>query len=106
MAHAEMRRRLPASITVPRVKTLPVYDRQGNVLIHRRRASRSSRVLAEYCMVDYEGVDPRIAEKREKAWRDLYSLHLAFLDVMPGFPLTKWKVVSRGLTDVCESLTR
>jgi hypothetical protein len=106
MAHAERRKQLPREITLPRVKALPVYDRQGNVLIERRRAHRNGRVITEYCVLDYDGIDHREADRREQAWRDMHTMFLAFLDVMEGFELSKWKVKGRGLTSVCESLTR
>lgn len=105
MSHAEKRLELPASITVPRVRVAPVLDRNGNVLVQRHRSHRKAKVITEYCVVDYEGTDPRVAEQRERAWADLYQLFVAFLDVMPGFILAKWKVTSRGLTTVGESLT-
>lgn len=105
MAYAERRKQLPHEITLPRVKVVPRYDRQGNVLIERRRAHRQGRVVTEYCVVDYEGIDPRQADRREQAWRDMYAMFLAFLDVMKGFELTRWKITRRGLTDVGESLT-
>lgn len=105
MSHAERRCELPANISVPRVKVLPVLDRNGNILIQRHRSHRKAKVIAEYCMIDYEGADPRVAEHRERAWRDLHSLFVAFLDVMPNFPLSKWRVTSRGLTQGGESLT-
>jgi hypothetical protein len=106
MAHAERRKQLPREIHLPRVKAMPVYDRQGNVLIERRRAHRSGRVITEYCVLEYEGIDPREADRREQAWRDMHGVLMAFLDVMQGFELTKWRVTNRGLTNVCESLTR
>lgn len=106
MAHAERRQRLPREIRLPRVKVLPKFDRQGNVLIERRRAHRTGRVMTEYCVLEYEGIDPREADRREQAWRDMYQVFVAFLDVMQGFELRKWRVTSRGLTSVCESLTR
>jgi hypothetical protein len=106
MAHAERRKRLPPEISLPRIKVMPVYDRQGNVLVERRRAHRSARVITEYCLIDYEGIDPRHADRREKAWRDMHAMFIAFLDVMQGFSLAKWKITGRGLTNVGESLTR
>jgi len=105
MAHAERRKQLPREIVLPRVKALPRYDRQGNVLIERRRAHRSGRVITEYCVIDYEGIDHREADRREKAWRDMHAMFVAFLDVMPNFEMSKWRVKGRGLTNVCESLT-
>jgi hypothetical protein len=106
MSHAEKRHELQPRIEIPRVMVLPVLDRNGNVLVQRHRSHRKAKVITEYCLVDYEGTDPRIAEQRERAWSELYQMFTAFLDVMPGFPLTKWKVTSRGLTKGGESLTR
>lgn len=103
--HAERRRLLPPSISLPRLKAVMVTDRNGNVLIERRRAHRKARALTEYCLVEFEGVDAKVAELRERAHREVHALFVAFLDAMPGFPLTRWKVAGRGLTDVGESLT-
>lgn len=106
MSYAERRQLVPPSITVPRVRVVPQLDRNGNVLIQRHRAPGRGRVIAEYCLLDYEGTDARIAEQREAAWVEFYRMFIAFLDVMPGFPLTRWKITKRGLTNVEESLTR
>lgn len=106
MAHAERRREMPASISLPRLRAVPVFDRNGNVLIERRRLPNRGRVLAEFCLLDYEGLDGAKAERREAHWRAAHGLLVAFLDVMPGFALSKWKVEGRGLTAVDESLTQ
>lgn len=106
MSHAERRKLVPPTITVPRVRVVPQLDRNGNVLIQRHRAHRKDRVVTEYCVIDYEGTNALVAEAREARWVEFYRMFMAFLDVMPGFPLTKWKVTKRGLTNVGESLTR
>jgi len=106
MAHAEKRQQLPPVISVSRVRVVPRLDRNGNVLVQRHRAHRKDRVVTEYCVVDYEGTDQAIADRREAEWVAFYEMFLAFLDVMPGFALTRWKVTGRGLTNVGESLTR
>lgn len=106
MWHAERRREIPAAIHLPRVRAVPVYDRLGNVLIMRRRAHRKDRVAAEYCMLQFEGLDPAVADRKEREWREFHAMLVAFLDVMEGFDLARWKIAGRGLTDVGESLTR
>lgn len=106
MSHAERRKHVPPKITVPRVRVVPQLDRNGDVLIQRHRAPGRGRVIAEYCLLDYKGTDARVAEQREAAWGEFHRMFVAFLDVMPGFPLTRWKVTKRGLTNVEESLTR
>lgn len=106
MWHAERRREIPAHIHLPRVKAVPVYDRLGNVLIQRRRSPVSRRVMLEYCMLEFEGLNPAVAERKEREWRDFHEMFLAFLDVMAGFQLTKWMIAGRGLTSDTESLTR
>lgn len=105
MWHAERRREIAPAISVPRLRAVAVLDRQGEVLIERIRSDRKARVSAQYCLVEFEGTDPAVAASKERAWKDLYRLFVAFLDVMPGFPLTKWRIAERGLTNVGESLT-
>jgi hypothetical protein len=101
------RRELPApEISLPRVKAVPVYDRNGNVLIEKRRAGPRGRVIAEWSVIEWEGLRIDIAEAREQRHRESYALFVAFLDAMPGFELKRWKVQGRGLTSVDESLTR
>lgn len=103
--HAEQRRNIPAVIVVPRVRAVPVYDRNGEVLIERRRLPNRGRVVSEYCMVEFEGTSHDVANAEEASYRAFYGMFLAFLDVMPGFQLARWKITGRGLTTVDESLT-
>lgn len=103
--HAERRRHIPPTIHLPRLKATPVYDRQGNVLVARRRSPVSNRILFEYCQVMFEGYAPALAERKEREWREFHEMFLAFLDVMAGFQLSKWRIKGRGLTSDTESLT-
>jgi len=105
MTYAERRQEMPAEIVLPRVKAMPVLDRNGDVLVERRRAHRKDRVVSQYCLVEFAGLDPAVADRREQQWRDFHALFVAFLDVMAGFPLKRWKITKRGLTTVGESLT-
>jgi hypothetical protein len=106
MRSAERRQEIAPEISLPRVKAVPVYDRNGNVLIDKRRAGPRGRVITEYCRVEWQGLAIDVAAAREQRYREFYALFVAFLDAMPGFALSRWKVTGRGLTSVDESLTR
>ena len=106
MWHAERRREVPSRIRLPRVKAVPVYDRNGDVLIQRRRSPLSNRLMTEFCVLQFEGLDPAVADRKEREWREFHEMFLAFLDVMAGFQLSKWRITGRGLTSDTESLTR
>lgn len=106
IAAAERRLSVAPQIRVDRIRAVAKRDRNGEVIVKRLRPYRGARVEAEYCEIEYLGVEFAKAEAREQRYREFYALFLAFLDAMPGFPLCMWKVEGRGLTNVYESLTR
>jgi hypothetical protein len=86
----------PPSIAIPTARAVPRRNRDGSVAMELKKSN--GRWVPYICVLDWEGEDMDIVERKLRLYQEFYSLFLAFLDAMPGFPLTKWKVTGRGLT--------
>jgi hypothetical protein len=103
---AERRQPLAPSITVERVRLVRLWDQRDETKPAMRKHRINGETVDVYCFVEFEGPTEEQALKREADYRVFYASFLAFLDAMPGFPLTRWKITERGLTGMHESLTR
>lgn len=91
---------LPRARDLKPLRFVPVYRANGTIKMEYRTMGRKGEPY--YCPVETEG---HTREELDEAQR-LHDLFIAFLDVMPGFSLAKWRIIGRGLTNGGESLTK
>jgi hypothetical protein len=83
----ENMRPVPSSDQVPRLRVLPVYRANGQVKMEYRLTGEHRPYL---CLVQYEGY----SEAEVERVRHVHSMFDSFLRIMPGFNLSKWKIVA------------
>jgi hypothetical protein len=87
----ENRRRVPMARELVPLHAVPV--RRPNGAIKEEYTRLGSHAAPSYCLVEWEGY----TIEELAAAQELYDLFIAFLDIMPGLKLSKWRIAERGL---------
>lgn len=88
---AEKRRRVPMGCELPPLRVVPHRRVNGAIKEEYTRMGRHDKPA--YCLFDLEGC----SGEEMAAAQQVYDLFIAFLDIMPGLKLSKWRVTQRGI---------
>lgn len=87
----ERRRRVPMACELPPLRLVPKLKLNGTPEMVYNGYGRHDMPL--WCWVVKEGYDAAEIAKAQ----ELYDLFVAFLDIMPGLKLSKWRIEGRGI---------
>jgi hypothetical protein len=76
---------------LPPLRAVPVRRANGQIKEEYTRMGRHDQPA--YCLVDWEGCDA----SEMAAAQEIYDLFMAFLAIVPGLKLSKWRVHGLGL---------
>jgi hypothetical protein len=89
----------PPTITLTVVRPKPVLNRDGSAAVELRRGGKG-KWEPWYCPVEWEGEPADVVAARLAEYREFYVLFLAFLKMMPQFPLVRLSIEGDGIDKV------